>query len=181
MAQPRGSAAPDALRKRVLSRVNSEPEPARRRLAHAASRRLRGRGPVLAAVLLFGALLAACVALLPLGGSSRPLGKTSLAAEFRSAHAALHRVGAHAELNISGMPQAPVGEVYQVWLARRGGAPRPTDALFTVTKAGNGSVEVPGTLRGIREVMVTREPVGGSSHPTSPAVLEVQLGRDSSG
>jgi hypothetical protein len=136
---------------------------------------------VLAAVLLFGALLAACVALLPLGGSSRPLGKTSLAAEFRSAHAALHRVGAHAELNISGMPQAPVGEVYQVWLARRGGAPRPTDALFTVTKAGNGSVEVPGTLRGIREVMVTREPVGGSSHPTSPAVLEVQLGRDSSG
>ncbi len=48
---------------------------------------------------------------------------------------------------------------------RRQTPPQPTDALFTVTRAGAGSVEVPGSLRGVREVMVTSEPLGGSSAP----------------
>ena len=77
------------------------------------------------------------------------------------------------ELLVSHMRQPPIGEVYEVWLMRAHSAPQATDALFTVTSAGDGSVDVPGGLHGVREVMVTSEPLGGSSSPTSAAVLRV--------
>ena len=180
MARSKGKAAPEALRKRVLANVKAEPEPRRIRLGHALNRRLGGRALPFAALLL-GTLILAVVATDPFGSSSRPLGETSVAAEFRGAHASLLKAGSRAELSISGMPQAPVGEVYEVWLSRRGGTPQPTDALFTPTMEGRGSVEVPGSLRGVEEVSVTREPVGGSSHPTSPVVLRVLLAGTSAG
>ncbi len=90
-------------------------------------------------------------------------------------HASLQQIGSHAELTVSGMPEPPVGEVYEVWLNRAGGAPQPTDALFTVTRAGDGSVDVPGPLRGVRAVTVTSEPLGGSSSPTSAPVLHLRV------
>lgn len=129
-----------------------------------------------AGTILGGVLLAGGIGIIALDSSPRSLGQARVAADFRGARAALRRVGGHAELVISGMPQPPIGEVYQVWLAQPGAQPQPTDALFTVTEAGQGSVEVPGSLQGVHEVMVTSEPVGGSSHPTSPAVLSVLLG-----
>lgn len=180
MAPSKGTAAPDALRKRVLANVKAEPEPLRVRLGHAVNRRLGGHA-LLVGGLLIAALIAVTIIAHPFGGSVRPLGRTSIAAEFRGAHATMRRAGNRAELTISGMPPAPVGEVYEVWLSTQGGAPQPTDALFTPTRAGRGSVEVPGSLRGIDQVTVTREPVGGSSHPTSPVVLRVLLGRGSAG
>jgi hypothetical protein len=73
------------------------------------------------------------------------------------------------------MPQPPLGKVYEVWLRRASSAPSPTDALFSVTSRGSGSVAVPGNLHGVREVLVTSEPQGGSAHPTSAPVLRVAL------
>jgi hypothetical protein len=178
VARSKGT-APGALRKRVLADVKAEPERLWVRLGHGANRRLHGRA-LPTATLCVLALIAAAISLRPFQAPSRPLGKTSVTAELGGAHASLYRAGTHAELTISGMPQAPVGEVYEVWLAGRGDSPRATDALFTVTRAGAGSVEVPGSLHGVREVMVTAEPVGGSFYPTSPAVLSVLLGRSSS-
>jgi hypothetical protein len=90
-------------------------------------------------------------------------------------HASLQQIGSHAELIVSGMPEPPIGEVYEVWLNRASGPPQPTDALFTVTRAGNGSVDVPAPLRRVREVIVTPEPLGGSSSPTSAAVLHLRV------
>jgi hypothetical protein len=90
--------------------------------------------------------------------------------------ASLREVGDRAELLVTGMPEPPVGEVYELWVLRPGSSPQPTDALFTVTKAGAGTVDVPGGIRhGIREVMVTSEPLGGSRSPTSPPVLRVKV------
>jgi hypothetical protein len=97
--------------------------------------------------------------------------------EANSTRASLRRIGTSAELVVSGMPEPPIGEVYEVWLNHASGRPRPTDALFTVTSTGDGTVEVPGTLHGVREVMVTSEPLGGSSSPTSAAVLRLRVGR----
>ena len=57
----------------------------------------------------------------------------------------------------------------------RSAGPRPTDALFSVTSRGSGSVNVPGSLRGVTEVMVTSEPLGGSSSPTGPPLLLIPL------
>lgn len=180
LARSTGAAAPDALRKRVLARVRAEPEPMRARLAHAAGRWLGGhRVLLICSALLLDTAIAAAIVINPSGSSQRPLGRASVAAEFRGAHASLHLVGTRAELSISGMPQPPVGEIYEVWLARADGAAHPTDALFTPTRAGRGSVEVPASLRGVHEVSVTAEPVGGSSHPTGPVVLRVLLGRAS--
>jgi Anti-sigma-K factor rskA len=94
----------------------------------------------------------------------------------RAARASLLGSARHAELVVSNMPEPPIGEIYELWLIRSGDVPaQPTDALFTVTSAGDGSVAVPGDVRGVREVMVTSEPLGGSSSPTSAAVLRVRV------
>jgi Anti-sigma-K factor rskA len=91
------------------------------------------------------------------------------------AHASLRQANGRAELVVSGMPQPPLGKIYEVWLARGSAPPQPTDALFGVTGSGLGSVNVPGNLDGVKEVMVTSEPLGGSSRPTSSPVLRVVL------
>jgi hypothetical protein len=52
------------------------------------------------------------------------------------------------------------------------GAPKPTDALFNVTSAGRATVGIPGGVRGVRDVLVTSEPAGGSPAPTrNPVVI----------
>jgi hypothetical protein len=69
------------------------------------------------------------------------------------------------------MPQTPRGRVYELWL-KRAGAPEATDALFTVSSRGDATVGVPGSVSGVKLVMVTSEPLGGSSRPSgSPVVL----------
>jgi hypothetical protein len=78
-----------------------------------------------------------------------------------------------AKLELSRMPPPPEGRVYQVWL-QRGGArtpPAPTDALFSVSRDGDASVDVPGDLRDVDAVLVTDEPPGGSSRPTRAPVI----------
>lgn len=73
------------------------------------------------------------------------------------------------------MSEPPFGEVYELWLDRPGAPPRPTDALFAVTRAGSADVQIPGSLRGVRSVLVTAEPLGGSSSPTSAPILRVAI------
>jgi hypothetical protein len=86
------------------------------------------------------------------------------------ASASLRVSGGHAQLDISGLPQTPAKRVYEVWVKRSGG-PQPTDALFTVTAGGDATVGVPGGVRGVKVVMVTSEPLGGSRVPTSAPVI----------
>ena len=75
---------------------------------------------------------------------------------------------------IAGMPQTSAQRVYEVWV-KRSGAPQPTDALFTVTANGDATVGVPGSVAGVKVVMVTSEPLGGSKVPTSPPVIIAHL------
>jgi hypothetical protein len=44
-----------------------------------------------------------------------------------------------------------------------------------VTSAGSGAVDVPNSLHGVEEVMVTSEPAGGSAHPTGAPLIRVAL------
>jgi hypothetical protein len=57
-----------------------------------------------------------------------------------------------------------------VWLDRGGKTPEPTDALFSTRSDGSASVDVP-SLEGVRRVMVTDEPNGGSRTPTGKLLL----------
>jgi anti-sigma-K factor RskA len=141
----------------------------------------RSRAPSMqsVAVIATAATIAAAIAV-SFAVSQRPSVQSSRAgarpaAAARMPLAVLHESAGRAELIVSSMPEPPIGEVYEVWLNGPGARPRATDALFTVTSAGNGSVEVPGSLHGVREVMVTSEPLGGSSSPTSLAVLRVRV------
>jgi hypothetical protein len=92
------------------------------------------------------------------------------------ASAQLRQTGSRAEVLVANMPQPPLGKVYEVWLARGPGTlPTPTDALFSVTNHGEGSVIVPNSLAHVSEVMVTSEPLGGSARPTGLPLLRFRL------
>jgi len=167
--------APGELRRRVLARVRSEPQPLGGGPVHAARRLLGGRGRALAGLAAAAVIAAGAGIAVSEGGSPATLPSASVARELAGARADLRRVAGHAELLLAGMPIAPVGEVYEVWLSGHGSAPRPTDALFNVTSAGTAAVEIPGSLQGVARITVTAEPLGGSAHPSSPVILSVSL------
>jgi hypothetical protein len=79
------------------------------------------------------------------------------------------------ELVVSHFPAPGRDRIYQVWLQRPHRAPSPTRTLFDVTTGGAGEVGVAGDLHGVSKVLVTAEPVGGSSVPTSTPVIIAQL------
>jgi anti-sigma-K factor RskA len=126
-----------------------------------------------------GALVAVAVAVVAIvafssgggGGGARVIRAEVTVAR---ASASLRVSAGHAQLDVSGMPQTPAARVYEVWV-KRSGAPQPTDALFTVTAAGNATVDVPGGLQGVKVIMVTSEPRGGSKVPTSAPVIVAHL------
>jgi hypothetical protein len=76
-------------------------------------------------------------------------------------------------LKVNDFPAPPSGRVYQVWLKRPGRAPDPTTALFRV-RGGNATVDVPGSMKGVDQVLVTAEPDGGSKQPTRDPVIIAQ-------
>jgi len=176
-------AASNELRARVMAKVRSEAE-----LLHAAGagadrpqptrpRWRLGRPQAFVTALALGVgLLIGALALDT--GSETPAAHVTaaqLASMPPGARGVLRQVGTHAELILTGVSQPPRGKIYELWLAREGAQPQATNALFGVTHAGSASVNVPGSLTGVRQVMVTAEPLGGSPHPTSSQVVVATL------
>jgi anti-sigma-K factor RskA len=95
---------------------------------------------------------------------------------YHGASASLVRLqDGHGELRIRDMPAPRPGHVYEVWVEHGNAAPEPTDALFDVDRRGAAIVAVPGVIRPPETVMVTAEPDGGTSVPTSRPVLVASL------
>jgi anti-sigma-K factor RskA len=175
--------ASEALRGRVMAQVRAEAAlfkaagpgadraPARRRWA---TRRLAlvGAGAAVACGVVAGGIVVGIADQTPAPQTIHAEVSTSAAPNAR---AELRRTGSRAELIVSGMPQPPQGKIYEVWLARAGAPPQPTDALFSVTDAGAGSIDVPGNLHSIKRVLVTAEPFGGSRHPTTSPIIIATL------
>jgi anti-sigma-K factor RskA len=105
--------------------------------------------------------------------SARVIPMTVDGAKARGARAQIVQTGSGVEVRVSGMPAPPRGRVYQVWLQRGGRAPEP-DAVVTVDREGRGAVAVLGRAEGVDNLLVTDEPLGGSSVPSRRPVL---LGR----
>ena len=187
---------PPALRERLMATVHAEaevlsaagadadgpvPAPARRRrFAWAPVRPLALAG---AAALLVGVALGFGVGAATNDGQT----KTQTVVQVRTVQASVTPATAPrgtavivvrdgvATLRVRGLPVPPPGKVYEVWLLRRGAAaPSPTDALFSVSTQGSGRVALP-SVRGIEQVMVTAEPVGGSRAPTSQPFINATL------
>jgi anti-sigma-K factor RskA len=175
--------APRALQQRIMSSVRSEAE-----LLHAAGARADepppARGwrmfarplwlPVAGAALAAGVAVAIVLALGSGSGSPVRSHQAVLTASAAGARVVLVERGSRGELVVRGMRQPPAGQIFEVWLKRgAGGAPQATDALFGVTHTGDATVNIPGGLHGVTEILVTHEPVGGSLHPTSAPLLHV--------
>jgi hypothetical protein len=173
--------APRALVAHVLATARSEAEllnaagpqadrPPRR------ANRWRSRPMTLAIAGAIAACAAAAAIVINSGSSPHErVISTQIATSIQGAHASLYQINNHSNLVVTGMPQPALGKIYEVWLNRGGTSPQPADALFNVSDHGNGSVAVPENLHGVKEVMVTSEPLGGSTHPTSPPLIRVVL------
>jgi len=163
--------APASLRRRVLRAVGEEPGQLRTR----ERRRLALPRMQLALGGAAAALAVAVVAVVLAIGSASP----SAPARVIESHvtgqgsASLRVARDRGELVVHHFAAPPAGQIYEVWL-QRGAHALPT-ALFSVDHQGNANVNVPGSLRGVSHVLVTREPAGGTLKPTHPPVITAAL------
>jgi hypothetical protein len=179
--------APAPVRDRVMSIVRAESE-LLLAAGHGADRpvpaRRRGRFSVLSLRPLPAVGLASIALALGIGGGA-VLSSGGGGASARTVAAKVDAAGASAHVRLSsdsaklvmaGMPAPAEGRVYEVWLDRGGkSTPQPTDALFSVNREGRASVDVPGDLHGVKAVLVTDEPLGGSRIPTRAPVISATL------
>jgi hypothetical protein len=107
------------------------------------------------------------------GSSGRTVQAQVVAPASPAARASLTVAGERATLKVRDFPAPPSGRVYQVWLKRPGRPPDPTTALFRV-RGGSATVDVPGSMQGVDQVLVTAEPDGGSRAPTRAPVIIAQ-------
>jgi anti-sigma-K factor RskA len=129
---------------------------------------------LVAATLAVGVLCGVAIGSSLLGGTS--LHTRAISAEIlqpgvsQDASATLNITGESGTLSVKDLPSPPAGRVYEVW--RVVGAKKlPTDALFSVNSQGDGTVAVPGSLHGVRQILVTAEPLGGSPVPTRSPII----------
>jgi anti-sigma-K factor RskA len=180
---------PPELKSRIMSVVNAEAELLR--AAGPEADRVpepRGRGrergglagwlgrirPVPAAALATAVLaIGIVVGVLATGGDT---GTTTFPGTSpKGAQVALRVADDRGRLDFQKMPAPPAGRVYQVWLVSGKDKPRPTHALFSVSKDGTASVEIPESLKGTDQVLVSDEPPNGSDHPTGQVVASASL------
>jgi Anti-sigma-K factor rskA/Putative zinc-finger len=171
--------APRGLRRRLMRAVRAEPRPratqpsARGTLRVAPGLRRSAIAGGLALALAAAALAVGGVELLSRGQQGPKVIRASVIGSPGSAEVRVS--DGRAELIMSGFPRPPAGHVYEIWLKRPGHAPSPTRVLFSVTSSGAGDVGVAGDLHGVRQVLVTPEPDGGSLVPTHAPVIIAQL------
>jgi anti-sigma-K factor RskA len=173
---------PPALKSRIMAVVESEAQllraagPEADRPAGAARERRGFFGwlrPLPAAVLATALLALGVVGGVLLSGGDDTTSHPGFGP--KGAQVALRVTGNRGELDLRGMPAAPSGRVYQVWLIHGKDKPRPTHTLFTVPSDGRARVEILESLKGTDQVLVTTEPPGGSKQPTSPALMGAKL------
>jgi Anti-sigma-K factor rskA/Putative zinc-finger len=169
--------APAGLRVRVMRAIRAERKPGAANAGGQPPGRLApGRRR---AVFVAGLALVLAAAVFGIaeglwgGGRASNLIRASVLGSAGSAEVRV--TGGHAELLLRGFPPPPAGDVYEVWLKQAGRPPIPTAALFSVTSDGAGDVGVPGSLSGVRELLVTPEPDGGSLVPTHAPVVVAHL------
>jgi hypothetical protein len=146
------------------------PEPSKQR-----SRRLQWPAGVVAALACSAALAGlGAGALLFAGDGERTVAMQS---QIQQASAELEVSDDGATLVAHGLPPAPAGETYMVWLKRPGLVhPEPTSVLFTPRSDGSATASVSGDLEGVESVLVNTEPSGGdATTPTSAPILTATL------
>lgn len=165
--------APRRVRRRVMSSVRAD---ARRERRHERSW-LPGRPSIGLAGALAGVLVAAALAGYtgrgPGGDPSSTIAVEPVPGQLAGARVQLIRRGDSAVLVAQRLPARPDGDVYQAWL-RRGSEIEPS-SVFVPDRNGAASVAISGDVASADELMVTREPRGGSEEPGSAPILRAPL------
>jgi anti-sigma-K factor RskA len=178
MSAHRHRASPE-LRRRVLRAIADEPMPAGDPRRAARGRARVARWGVPRPALAFGTALAVALlafVVVSLTSSSSPATRVIQAKVNGQGTAQLRIARGRAELVVHHFSPPPAGQIYEVWLQRGKDSPLPAMALFSVTAAGDGQVNVPGSLHGVSLVMVTSEPApDGSKAPTHMPVISASL------
>jgi hypothetical protein len=163
---------PRRLRRRLLATVRGEADAGGRRSAGWAT----GLRPAVAATGVAAILAAGAIGYaLREGGSDA----VTVAAEPTEqapagAEAELVRADGAAILAVRGLPRLGGGDVYQAWV-RDGDVIEPS-STFVLDRGGDGVAAIPEPLDDADEVMVTREPRGGSTRPSTAPLLRARLG-----
>jgi anti-sigma-K factor RskA len=177
--------APAELKDRIMTVVDAEAEllsaagggadrPRRERGGRRFSLSL-GR-PALAATAAAGLAAAAVLGFVVRGGGHKSV--RTVAAQVvgvgnpSTAQAAVRVSGGRASLVVRNLPDPPGHLVYEIWVARSGQAPVPAGATFTLR---TGQVDIPHSMRGVKAVMVTAEPRGGSATPTRTPIVVARM------
>ncbi len=167
-------APPAELRERIMTVVRAEAEP-----APAPARRPWWRRPLatlgpLPATALACVLLALGVGagiLLTRGNEATTTPAKVTLAGAPNATAELVRDDDGTRLRVRRFPSPGANRVYEVWLQHGMATPVPAGTLFRPGADGTAEVRVGGDLEGIANVLVSREPRGGSPAPTSAPVV----------
>lgn len=196
---------PPALRRRIMAAIGEEPgaagaetagaetagadtagadapgaaaAPAPRRSWRA---RLRARHlPALPAAATVAALAASfAIGFLLRGGgetlhSPRTTVTAAATAPGTDVRAQLVSDGGRWRLDVAHLPPLPPGRVYQAWVMRGGRTVEPS-TVFVLPRDGSTEVAIPQSLDSGDQVLVTREPPGGSARPSSRPLLSAQV------
>ena len=176
MTAPAFKASP-RLRRHVRRAITDTPHPAAGEpsAARRPSRSWRPEWlprPVLGVAAGLAVIAIALVLVLSGGGSSTRVVEAQVVGH---GSASLKISGHRGVLIVQHFAAPPSGKIYEVWLVHGKQAPQPTNALFDVNANGNTDVNVPGSLKGVSQVLVTPEPAGGSKVPTHTPVIAAQL------
>lgn len=179
--------APEGLRDRILGGIEADtvhsPDlgaRAKRRPAGGSLwSRLRLPAPALAGIAAVLALAVGVAAGYALRGDDSGSSPTVATVPLEPTAPAVRAVGdvvRHDDtwtLDVSHIPNLRPGDVYQVWM-RKGDQLQPS-ILFVPSRDGTARIVLPAETGGADEMLVTREPAGGSQEPTSAPLVSATL------
>jgi hypothetical protein len=184
-------APPPELRERLLATVRAEAAAEGEERTETPARR-RFRLPLFGAVGLRPALAAGAVLLLAAGiagyelrntteeGGGSPTRTYTAKVPGTPVRGTLEVEGDKGYLHIENMPPNRPDQVYQAWLQEPPGPVGKSEvhpsSVFVVSQGGTGEVMLPHGLEDAAEVMITREPKGGSKLPSESPMMTVELG-----
>lgn len=166
--------APPELRGRLMEQVRSEaesaPAPSRGRRWSIGGWSLRPVAGLAALV-----LVVAAVAAYAIGSGDSGGGNTTTVVEGHSPGvvAEVVRDGGSGTLHLANLHQLPSDKVLQAWVERDGQVVS-AKTLFVPNQDGTASATID-DMEGVKTVMVTAEPRGGSVQPTSAPIVSVAI------
>jgi anti-sigma-K factor RskA len=166
--------APPELRGRLMEQVRSEaeraPAPSRGRRWSIGGWSLRPVAGLAALVLVVAAVAAYAIGSGDSGGGNTT---TVVAGHSPGVVAQVVRDGGSGTLHLTNLHQLPSDKVLQAWVERDGRVVS-AKTLFVPNQDGTASATID-DMEGVKVVMVTAEPRGGSVQPTSAPIVSVAI------